>query len=92
MLILSRKLEESIRIGDGIVVKVVAVQDGQVKLGIEAPKDVRILRSELYDETQKSNTQAASADRAAVLEAAKRFARQSAPEVPGAVKTHGRTA
>ncbi len=90
MLILSRKLDESIRIGDGIVVKIVAIQDGQVKLGIDAPRDVRILRSELYEETQKSNKQAASADRSAALEAARRFAQQPAPDVPAAVKPPAR--
>jgi carbon storage regulator len=78
MLILSRKLEESIMIGDDIVIKVVAVHEGQVKLGIEAPKSVRILRTELYEETEKSNVQAASAQKSVAVEAARRLG-QSTP-------------
>jgi carbon storage regulator len=73
MLILSRKLDESILIGDSIVIKIVAVQEGHVKIGIDAPREVRILRSELYDEAQKSNTEAAAAQKGAAVEAARRM-------------------
>lgn len=47
MLILTRQLGEAILIGDNITVEVVFVDGGQVKLGIEAPRDVPILREEL---------------------------------------------
>lgn len=47
MLVLSRKLGESIEIGNGISVKVIAVQGGRVKIGIEAPESISITRSEL---------------------------------------------
>ena len=47
MLVLSRKLDESIRIGDEISVKVLGVSGQQVRLGIEAPRDVQIDRAEL---------------------------------------------
>ncbi len=47
MLVLSRKLGEKIRIGDDITVTVLGVRGGVVKLGIEAPRDVRVLRDEL---------------------------------------------
>ena len=47
MLVLSRKLDESIVIGDDIVIKVVSIDNGVVKLGIEAPKDISIIRDEL---------------------------------------------
>jgi carbon storage regulator len=46
MLVLSRKLSESILIGEDIVVKVVRLQGGKVRLGIEAPAGTRILRFE----------------------------------------------
>jgi carbon storage regulator len=46
MLVLSRKLSESIVIGDDIVVKVVRLHGGKVRLGIEAPEGIRILRFE----------------------------------------------
>ncbi|MBX3420831.1 MAG: carbon storage regulator [Pirellulaceae bacterium] len=49
MLVLSRKLEESIVIGDEIVVKVVKIRGNVVGLGIEAPNSVKIRRSELID-------------------------------------------
>ena len=41
MLVLSRKIDESIMIGDSVVIKVLSIQDGQVKIGIEAPKEVK---------------------------------------------------
>ena len=47
MLVLSRKLTESIHIGDSVVVTVLEIQGHKVRLGIEAPKDIHILRSEL---------------------------------------------
>ena len=45
-LVLHRKLNETVRIGDDIVVEVIAIEDGGVRLGISAPKDVRISRGE----------------------------------------------
>lgn len=50
MLKLSRRLGERIVIGDGIVVEVVAIDRGKVRLGIVAPRDVPIFRSELLDD------------------------------------------
>lgn len=58
MLVLARKVDEAILIGDEIVVKVVSVDNGVVKLGIEAPKSVSILRDELAKEVAKSNKEA----------------------------------
>ncbi|WP_010585052.1 carbon storage regulator [Schlesneria paludicola] len=49
MLVLTRKREESIRIGNDIVIKVTQIHQGKVKLGIEAPAHVRILRAELTE-------------------------------------------
>ncbi len=47
MLVLSRKKEEEIRIGDEVTIKVISIKGGVVRLGIDAPKDVSIVRSEL---------------------------------------------
>lgn len=58
MLILSRKKGESIQIGDGIEVRIVAVQGDQVKIGIDAPKHVDVFRKEIYDQIQGENKQA----------------------------------
>jgi len=55
MLVLARKLGESIVIGDNIVVKVVSIENGVVKLGIDAPKDVSIMRNELIEEVTEQN-------------------------------------
>jgi carbon storage regulator len=49
MLILSRKLNEQIVIGDQIVITVVAIRGGNVRLGIEAPENVPVHRQEVYD-------------------------------------------
>ncbi len=59
MLILTRKKNETLRIGDDILVTIVDVQGDQVRLGITAPRDVSILRQELYEAVRNSNTQAA---------------------------------
>ena len=61
MLVLARKLDEAITIGDNIVVKVISVDKGVVKLGIEAPSDVSIVRNELLEDVKDSNI-AASKD------------------------------
>ena len=58
MLVLSRKVNENIVIDGRIFVKVVRVDGGMVKLGIEAPSDVPVHRQEVYDEIQKNNREA----------------------------------
>jgi carbon storage regulator CsrA len=55
MLVLARKLNESIVIGDNIVVKVVSIENGVVKLGIDAPHDIKIMRNELIEEVKEQN-------------------------------------
>lgn len=60
MLVLSRKINETILIGDDIEITVVAVMGDNVRLGIKAPKDVKILRSEVYQEIEKQNIEAVS--------------------------------
>ncbi len=61
MLILSRRVGESITIGDDIVVTVVAVGGNQIRLGIEAPRRVRVLRQEIVQAIQDENHAAANA-------------------------------
>lgn len=60
MLVLSRKLNESIMIGGDIEIVVLATEGDTVKLGITAPKEVSIFRKELYETIQESNRAAAS--------------------------------
>ena len=58
MLVLSRKKTESIMIGDHIEVKILAVEGDQVKLGIVAPKSVKVHRSEVFEAIQQQNKEA----------------------------------
>lgn len=55
MLILNRKIDESIILDDNIEIKILEIQDGKVKIGIEAPREVTILRKEIYDEVIEEN-------------------------------------
>lgn len=59
MLVLSRKRDESIIIGDDVVITVVDVKGEQVKIGISAPKSVSIHRKEVYEAIQEENKAAA---------------------------------
>ncbi|MGY3189356.1 MULTISPECIES: carbon storage regulator CsrA [Lysinibacillus] len=61
MLVLSRKKDESIMIGDQIEIKILAVEGEQIKLGIVAPKTVKVHRSEVFEAIQAQNREALSA-------------------------------
>lgn len=60
MLVLSRKIEESIIINGNIEIKVLSIQGENVKLGITAPKEIPVYRKEIYEAILKENKQAAS--------------------------------
>lgn len=55
MLVVSRKIGESIIIGDNIEVNILDISEGIVKIGIEAPKKIKILRKELLKEIESEN-------------------------------------
>jgi carbon storage regulator len=59
MLVLSRKINQAIMIGDNVRIVIVAVERDQVKVGIEAPRDIPVHRSEVYEEIQRANRMAA---------------------------------
>lgn len=59
MLILARKLNESIMIGDDVEIVLVEIKGDQVKLGIRAPRNVAVHRTEIYKEIRDQNTRAA---------------------------------
>lgn len=59
MLVLTRQIEQEIVIGDTIRIKVLGLTGNQVRLGIEAPAEVTILRRELCDEVSRENQNAA---------------------------------
>ncbi|GAA0862731.1 carbon storage regulator CsrA [Paraclostridium tenue] len=58
MLVITRKKDESLLIGDDIEIKVVKIDDGSVKLAIDAPKDKVILRKEIYENVKDENSKA----------------------------------
>lgn len=60
MLVLTRKSEEAIKLGDEITVTVVEIKGNQVRLGIDAPAGIRIYRRELYDKIKSENIRAAA--------------------------------
>lgn len=57
MLILTRKIGESLMIGSEVTVTVMAVKGNQVRLGVNAPKDVAVHREEIYDRVQAEKAQ-----------------------------------
>ena len=60
MLILSRKVGESLVIDGRVIVKIIRTEGDTVKVGIEAPADIPVHRQEVYDEIQKANREAAT--------------------------------
>lgn len=61
MLVLSRKKGETIMIGDNIEIKIVGIEGDQVKLGIVAPKTVKVHRSEVFEAIREQNKEAMNA-------------------------------
>lgn len=57
---LSRKIDEKIKIGDDIEITIVAISGENVRIGINAPREIKVLRSEVYDDIQAQNKESAS--------------------------------
>lgn len=62
MLVVTRKQGQGIRIGDNIEITIEKIDDNSVKVSINAPREVKILRSELYKEVTSENKEAAKLD------------------------------
>ena len=60
MLILSRKIDQKIRIGDDIVITLIDVKGDQVKIGVEAPSNVKVYRQEVFAAIQSEKKAAGS--------------------------------
>ncbi len=73
MLVLSRRPGESLRIDEDIRITLVACSAGQVRLAIDAPDDVEILREEVYERIASANLAAAGAEDGAVKRAVTRL-------------------
>lgn len=90
MLVLSRRPQESFRIGHDIVITVLEVSGDKVRIGIDAPAHVQVHRQEVYLEVQKANLEAASASPSAAADLAAAIrgtatpaATEPAPPEPG---------
>lgn len=73
MLILTRKVGESIVIGDDIVVKVVETGKNSIRIGIDAPREISVLRQEVFESIQKENILSSKQDKVDVTRAAQLF-------------------
>jgi len=65
MLILSRKTNEKIMIGDEISISIIEIRGDQVRIGVDAPKSVKVFRQEVYDAIRAENR--AAAESASIL-------------------------
>lgn len=59
MLVLTRKIDQSIMIGDDVRIVIVDIRGDQVKIGIDAPRDISVHRQEVYLDIQQENKRAA---------------------------------
>ena len=82
MLILTRKLGETIRIGDRIKIIVLDVKGGQVKLGVDAPPNVAVHREEIYERIRDENLRAGRGPISGLLDAAKILGRRKRKDDP----------
>ena len=71
MLILTRKIGESILIGDNITIKVVETGKNSVRIGIDAPRDITVLRQEVFDTIQQENILSSKGDKVDITKVAK---------------------
>ncbi|MBI3985862.1 MAG: carbon storage regulator CsrA [Lentisphaerae bacterium] len=85
MLVLTRKSEESVMVGNAIEIKVLNVRGDQVSLGFSAPREISIHRKEVYDAIQQENKAAVS--RGGVDDVKRLFASLGRPLLKGAAQT-----
>jgi carbon storage regulator len=80
MLVLTRRAEEKIKIGDNIIISILGIEGANVKIGIDAPKEITILRMEVFEQIQKENIESASKEWTDISDAAelikKRFTKE----------------
>jgi carbon storage regulator len=83
MLVLSRQRDESIIIGDNIVITVVDIRGDKVRLGIQAPTEIPVHRQEVYEAIQRENLRAQGVDPDGVSAAISKFPNRRNPKPAG---------
>lgn len=82
MLVLTRRLGETIVIGDNIVVKIVSIHGKQIRIGIEAPPEISVYRGEIYERIKAENEAAAAANQETLKEVATAVKKRKKEEEP----------
>ena len=80
MLVLTRKADEKIKIGENIVISILSVEGSIVKIGIDAPREVNILRMEVLEQVKNENIAAAARDVKDIAAAADLFKKKLSGE------------
>jgi len=73
MLVLTRKVGEKINIGGDIIVNVLEINKGSVRLGVEAPRNISILRHQVYERIREENLKSAQGSSVEIEKAARRW-------------------
>ena len=73
MLVLTRKLGEGIVLGHNVTLKILEIHKNQIKVGIEAPQDVKIYRDEVYRQIKEENLKASQAQKSDIKSAVDNF-------------------
>lgn len=83
MLVLSRKVGQALIVGNDIVIRLLEIRGQQVRLGVEAPADVSVVREELHKEVAEENQEAVQADAATLAALASALRRTPPGQPPG---------
>jgi carbon storage regulator len=83
MLVLTRKVGESIRIGEDIEIVITAVEQNKVRIGVRSPRNVPVYREEVYRKIQESNREAASVNTGDIDEVMSLFWKEGRPDRSG---------
>ncbi len=81
MLVLSRKCDQSLMVGENVVVTVLGIDGDRVKLGIQAPRSVTVLRQEVFEQLRSANARAAATAPAALQSVAAALRKRTADSV-----------